>query len=449
MLLASYAHAAPSARWVAGPWVLENVPGARNPWVDQHHGQVHIVYRVRDGGIGHLTGPGNGTPTAPMVLPGSVPTAAVARPWNMPVVAVDAQGNGHVAWGPQSGASQTGVWYARVAPDGSTVGAQKLTAYWSEDIAIAILDDRVHVLTNAVGDTPGVFDFAASTTTAGWTETQAWPYGNFDEISVSVAPWRGLAVLGRLDVPKRIDLTIAGNTETWGGFANHDNPPQPVTSIGKPRIAFDGSRELWAAVGWVDQTPSVVVVTDAGNAGWTTLSSSALFDPSDADGGGPSVGLAINDDGHRAVAWLAAEGPRLVVAIEAGGWGHPVALPGTEDATTFALCADGADFRVVFANSDGTLHTGRVSGADPVEPNDAGTDADASATPDALLADAPYEGASIADAGGADGGSDPSGEDDSGCVCSAVGRDRGAAERGLLGLAVLLVVARWRRPRCA
>ena len=55
------------------------------------------------------------------------------------------------------------------------------------------------------------------------------------------------------------------------------------------------------------------------------------------------------------VAWLAANGPRLRVSVGLDTWGSPVEVPGTEDATTFALLPDGDSYCVVFARDDGTL----------------------------------------------------------------------------------------------
>jgi MYXO-CTERM domain-containing protein len=417
------AAAAEPVQWLAGPWALDASP-ARNPDVDARDGQIHIVYRVRDGGIGHITGASMGMPTTELVIPGSVATAAVTRAWNFPRVAVDDAGAGHVVWGPLSSEPLKGSWYARIDADGvPVIEGRQLTGRWVEDVDVATVDGQVHVLVNAIGDAPGLYDWTGAVETGPTAEVQVSAAGSFRELSLHRHE-EGLSAIGRFTQVERVDLGLG---QGWGAVEHHDDPSAPITSIGYPRLV-QGSAETWAAIAWIDATPtSVVVQQDLGP--WTTLSADPPFDPADADGGSPSVSVARDREGRIAVAWLAEAGDRLHVALAAPAWSEPIALPDTADVTSFEICPEGDGFRVVVATDDGTLLTGRFG----------------------VPAPAPGD-----DETGDDGGDDPEpeGDDSSGAgsdgEASSTGEDLGdtSTSGDLDGDAVGLVTG-WSSPRPA
>jgi hypothetical protein len=366
--LSPCAAAAEPVQWLGGPWPLDASP-ARNPDVDVRGVHVHIVYRVRSGGIGHITGASNGMPTTELVIPGSLGTAAVTRGWNLPRVAVDDAGAGHVVWGPLSTEELEGSWYARIDADGvPIVETRQLTGRWIEDVDVATAGDEVHVLVNAIGDAPGVYDWSGSVDEGPTVELQVSPVGSFRELSLHRHD-DGLSAIGRFTKVERVDLELG---QGWGAVEHHDDPAPPITSIGYPRLVR-GAVETWAAIAWIDATP-VSVVTQQDLGPWTTLSPDPPFDPADADGGSPAVAVARDVAGHVAVAWLAATGDRLRVAVVDPAWAEPVALPGTEAATSFEICPDGDAFRVVYATEDGTLYTGRFGVPAPPMGEDDETD---------------------------------------------------------------------------
>jgi hypothetical protein len=404
--LSPWAAAAEPVQWLAGPSVLDASP-ARNPDVDARDGQVHIVYRVRSGGIGHVTGTSMGILTSELVIPGSLETAAVTRGWNLPRVAVDDAGAGHVVWGPLSTQALKGTWYARIDADGvPIVETRRLTERWIEDVDVATVGDEVHVLVNAIGDTPGVYDWSGSVDEGPTAELQVSAVGSFRELSLHRHEG-GLSAIGRFTRVERVDLPLG---QGWGAIEHHDDPEPPITSIGYPRLV-QGAAQTWAAIAWIDATP-VSVMTQQDLGPWTTLSPDPPFDPADADGGSPSVAVARDAEGRVAVAWLAATGDRLQVAVVDPAGVEPVALPGTEDATSFEICPDGEGFRAVYATDDGTLHTGRfgVPAPDP-GPDDDGDDGDDGDEPTDPTGDASSDGDTESDG---DAGSDGAVLDDTG-----------------------------------
>jgi MYXO-CTERM domain-containing protein len=346
--------------WISAPTPVPGAPAARNPALASGGGVVHAVFRVRSGGLGSMTTSAGGDFTKTALLPGSMPAASQNNK-NYPALAAGPAGSGHVVWGPPS-APGNGAYYQRIGPDGVPVaGVTKLSDRWIESISAVVADDELHVLLTAIkkegepDGNDGVFHVHASLANGPFITDEAWQFPNFIEHAAAPAPGGGLALVGRWDVIKRIDL-VGG---TWSGFANVTIPPG-TTSVGRPRLEFAGDTPLWALIGWVDTTPSTIEVRTGGpKAPWTTLPDGDLFDPVSADGE-PAVALVAGPAGERLVAWLAAGGPRLRVSFGVDEWGPAIAMPGTEDATSFALIRDGEHYLVVLADSDGTLLSGRL-----------------------------------------------------------------------------------------
>lgn len=341
--------------------MVPGAPPARNPALAVGGGKVHAVYRVRAGGLGHMVAGTGSSFVATQLVPGGE-TSSKQGNKNYPALAVDATGVAHVAWGPAS-APGNGARYLRLGSDGAPIGAAaQISKKWIESIAVAVTADEVHVLLTAIKGAQepdandGVFDHRAPLAGGPPVETEAWQFPNIIEISVAPAGGGGLAVLGRFDLLKRLDLTDGA----WTNFKNIELPAGS-TSVGRPQFQYDGMKHLWAAIGWVDATPtSIEVRTGSAKEPWTALASSGLFDPEAADGE-PAVALAAGPEGDRAVAWLAADAPRLRVALGVDTWGEVAALPGTDDATSFALAREDVGlYRVVFATADGTLLAGRI-----------------------------------------------------------------------------------------
>jgi|GEM_PF-5009418 len=349
-------------QWVAGPTVLPGTSKARNPDVAFSGGVVHIVYRIRAGGIGHVSGiPGQ--PASSEVVLGMSNGAAVSGNKNYPAVDVDGQGRAHVVWAPPS-AKGNGAYYARVDAAGAQIGAsQKVSTRWIEYVAMEVIGGGVHMIMTAIADAndpnpdaaDGLYDVHGATSGGALTETEAWQFPNFAEPDVAEAPWMGLAVLARWDVLKRRDLQANG---TWNNFSNESLPPN-TSSVGRPYLLYQGNTPLWSVVGWSGAAPTNVYVTEGNDNVWTKISNGVVYDPASADGE-PRAYMGVNDLGHRAVAWLSAQTPRLRFAIGEGTWGTEQALPGTDTATTFAMTGETDGFRVVFADDTGTLYVGRV-----------------------------------------------------------------------------------------
>lgn len=386
--------------WLDGPVVVPGAPPARNPALAVGGGKVHAVYRVRAGGLGHMVA-GTGSPfVATQMVPGGE-TSSKQGNKNYPALAVDATGMAHVAWGPAS-APGNGARYLRIGSDGAPIGAaSQISKKWIESIAVAVTADEVHVLLTAIKGAQepdandGVFEYHAPLAGGLPAETEVWPFPNIIEISVAPTSEGGLAVLGRFDLLKRIDLDAG----VWTNFKNVELPAG-TTSVGRPQFQYDGMKHLWAAIGWVDATPtSIQVRTGSNKEPWTALASGGLFDPEAADGE-PAVALAAGPEDDRAVAWLAAEAPRLRVALGVGEWGEVAALPGTDEATSFALAREDVGvYRVVFVTANGTLNAGRISLTIPLpettsdaSSGDAGSDAGTTGTTEALTGGAETSG---------------------------------------------------------
>lgn len=372
-LVAFASQLAAEPAWIEGPEPVPGAAPARNPALALGGGRVHAVYRQRAGGLGHMVA-GTGDPfTAAAPVPGAE-AAASHGDKNYPALAVDEGGAAHLAWAPLS-APGNGARYLRVSPDGAPIGvALEISARWIESLAVGVAADEVHVVATAIKQdgepdaADGVFDHRAPVGGGAWTEIEAWPYPNLVELALSPTARGGLALIARWDVIKRLDLAQG----QWGAFQNVA-VPAGMTSVGRPQLAHAAAPNLWAAIGWVDAVPTAVVARAGGpKQPWTTLASGDLFDPDAADGG-PAVALALGPDDSRALAWLAADAPRLRLSLGAGDWGAPVALPGTDDATSFALVREGDALRVVFARADGTLMSGRVGLAPPAGETTGGT----------------------------------------------------------------------------
>lgn len=365
--------------WLDGPIAVPGAPAGRNPALASGGGVVHAVFRVRSGGLGSLTAPSGGSFGGAALLPGSM-AAAVKGNKNYPAIAVGPAGSAHVAWAPDSGPGN-GAYYQRIDPGGVPVeGVTELSALWIESISAAVADDELHVLLTAIKQDvevdakDGLFDVHASLDNGVFATTEAWPFPNFIEHAAVPRPGGGLALVGRWDVIKRLDL--AGGA--WSGFKNV-SLPDGATSVGRPQLAFSGDTMLWAAIGWVDETPSTIRVRTGGpNAAWTTLAE-GLFDP-DGNDGEPAVALTSGPQGERVVAWLAADGPRLRVSLGMGEWAPPQQIPWTEDATTFSLIRDDDSYVVVFARADGTLMAGRLGFPEPDETTGSETTSDTGET---------------------------------------------------------------------
>ncbi|MEZ4448042.1 MAG: hypothetical protein R3B09_01100 [Nannocystaceae bacterium] len=377
--------------WLDGPAPVVGAPSARNPDLAIGGGRVHAVLRARDGGVVHMV-TGVGEPfSAAAILPGSA-SAAKGGGKNYPALAVDELGRAHVAWGPPS-APGNGASYLRVDADGAPIGgAIQGSDRWVESIAVAIADDTVHLVITAIkdaeapDDADGVFDLRAPIDGGPFVEVEAWPYPNL--IEAALAPRDGgLALIGRWDLLKRLNL-VGGQ---WTDFANVALPPG-WTSVGRPRYALAGASERWAVIGWQDAIPAGVSVRSGGpKQPWTDLADD-VFDPAGPDGE-PACALAIGPDDARLVAWLAAAPPRLRVALEIGDWGEPTPMPGTDDATTFALAQESAlTYRVVFVTDDGTVHAGLL-GVDDGEGDSTTTGDSDGATTDDTTSDAGTTGA--------------------------------------------------------
>lgn len=350
--------------WLEGPVVVPAAP-ARNPALASGGGRVHAVFRRREGGLGYMVA-GTGEPFAGASVIAGAEAAASKGNKNYPAIAVDAAGVAHVAWAPGS-APGNGAYYVRVGSDGVPLAAAtKISARWVESLAVAVDASEVHVLLTAIKQegepegADGVFDLHGPLAGGPLAETEAWQFPNFAELAATPSPDGGLALVARWDVIKRLDRAQG----QWGNFKNVE-VPAGSTSVGRPQLAFAGDVLLWGAIGWVEAAPTSVEVRAGGpKQPWTALASGELFDPDTADGE-PAVALAAGPAGERAVAWLAASAPRLRVSVGTGDWGQPVALPDTDDATSFALVGEGEGYRVVFVGADGTLWAGRIGA--PVE----------------------------------------------------------------------------------
>lgn len=391
--------------WIEGPTPVPGAAPARNPALALGGGRTHAIYRQRSGGLGHMVA-GTDQPFAAAAALAGADAAAGQGGKNYPALAVDAAGAAHLVWAPGS-APGNGAYYLRVGPDGAALGAAvKLTTRWVESLAVGVAGDQVHVLLTAIKQdgepdgADGIFDHHGPAGGGPLTEVEAWPFPNLVELALSPAPAEGLALIARWDVIKRLDLAQG----QWGGFQNVA-VPAGTSSVGRPQLAHAGALTLWAAIGWVDAVPTSVVVRAGGpKQPWTTLAAGDLFDPEAADGE-PAVALAVGPDDARALAWLAADPPRLRVSLGTGDWGPPIALPGTDDATSFALAQEQGGLRVVFARADGTLMSGRVGLAPP--PADTSGDAstgDASTGADSTGADTTAAASTGVDASGSTGG---------------------------------------------
>jgi hypothetical protein len=364
--LASVLAGEPGFAWAEPPALLAASP-ARNPAL----AGTHVVYRVRAGGIGHLVL----ADEAELVIPGSIETAAVTRAWNRPAVAVDAKHRAHVVWGPPSPEPLHGTFYARIEANGTAGPTRAITSRWVEDVDIAVRDDVVHVLVNAIGDAPAVVHLRGPVDDGPSEEVVVADAATFREPTLRASA-SGLVAVGRFT-----SIQIASSDGTaWTMPTAVAIPELPITSVGHPQR--DDGTALWGAVAWTDATP-VSVVARRDGAPWAQVSLDAPFDPEEADGGSPELALAVTADGDVHLAWLGADAPRLRVWSDDGA---PIAIADTDDATSFDVVADGDALRAVWADDDGRLWSGRlVRDASPdggTAGTSAGSGTDTGETPD-------------------------------------------------------------------